>query len=222
MASQCSICGRDDLTEIESALLRGNTIRVVAERHNVSRAAMGRHSARHFRPRINAEAGNTSAAPVCIPRGGLLAEYFKARNIVELPPAASIRLHLVRDVQRLEGLLDAAISSDNTAAFLSIMRTKWSTLEKSGLTADLSTPLGGVITQDEHDTREVILLKMKRSDAMAQMAGALFDRLAGVVETDSPRIRHRVRQTFAGADTASLAPRTDPPSGTSDATSGVV
>lgn len=144
MPRRCSVCSHPNRDQIDRAVVAGQPMRRIAAEHGISESGLRRHVRQHVRPAIAAAAASPdTTGPLEGSPEISIASFFRARRIAELTTAATLRQHVVMDVQRLEILLRAAIDASNGPAILAIMRTKWAVLDRSGLTDRPDAPLDG-------------------------------------------------------------------------------
>lgn len=133
MPRPCTVCRASNRHDIDESLISGGSFREISAQFGISPTALSRHLRNHLQPQI--AAANIVPAP---PAGLVgqaqqsLAAFVRARRIAELSASASLRQHAVRDLERCEALLEAAISADNGTAALAVLRTKWFIAERAG------------------------------------------------------------------------------------------
>lgn len=146
MPRPCTICAHLRRDEIDRAVVAGQTLQATAQAFAVSVQALGRHTRDHLRRRIAAVSAVDPAIPFPTVEPIIeepIAAFFRARCMAELGEAASLRDHALRDLDRLEALLAAAVAANDGGAILATLRTKWFVAERAGLTANTGQPLRG-------------------------------------------------------------------------------
>lgn len=191
MPRRCTVCTHPRASEINALLLGDTSIRDVAGRFGLSRTATGNHAAAHLRQCV---AGAGQPAPA---EASSLAALVRQRGMPQPAEAETFRQHVLRDVERLEAVIEAAIASGNVGHMLAAMRTKALILSRAGFAADPNSRLSGEPERPPHD-EGLTLLRRLTYDLLA--SDAAEDEMEEAEEPSAPMARHRARPTPAAGN----------------------
>ena len=178
MARKCTCCLHREADALNLALLSGASIRDVSGRFSVSRTAAHNHSKLHL-PGIVAGA----ISPPIANLGLTVAEKAPA-----LHHTAKVREHVAHDLRQIEAAAEAALSRNDTNAFLSAKRTKVAYLSRAGLFNDMNAaPASGTAEICPHAAAAQRLVVLANY-ALSGLTSELPDNLRGPVQAEQARV----------------------------------
>jgi hypothetical protein len=159
MGRACTICHHPDREAIDSALVAGETLRVIGERHGLRKDALSRHRASH--------------APLHLA---------KIERTQQMTTDGTVRPQIAALVARAETVLDHAEATRRPTVALAAIREMRQVLETLGrITGELDahpTAVVNVLMSNEwHEVRTVILQALM---PFPEAADAVRDALARV------------------------------------------
>jgi hypothetical protein len=175
----CAACAHPRRDDIDRAIIDGRTLCSIARDFGLSPHTVGRHARIHLRARLAplpSAGADTQDGPIAT---GIIEEpiaaFFRARRIAELTSACTLRDHALRDLERLEAVLAAAVASNNVPAILATLRTKWIVADRAGLVENSDRPLRGSIGHPNPRVAAVAAqflrhLQARRNDALGDGA----------------------------------------------------